>query len=335
MIKDKRHFGRLLAVLCAATLFPLSATAAQTGEFSEEDALGIAKYVLSSESGTSEDCNGDGIINAIDLLIIKRGIIAESTGNSGEFADFSAKWPDKFYSDDTITSDETSYKSRNVNMTVTKESDGVNTWYVMDIYLRSMEHLHGAFANDAFDKTTEWPQTMSENHGAICAINADLYANRSSGIIIRDGVLYRDVIKSDTFVVYKDGTAKNILKGNCDAQAELDAGAWQSYSFGPALIVDGVKQTGYSGYIAGVHPRSGIGYYEPGHYCLVLVDGRQDGYSVGVTLDEFTTLFDDLGCVEAYNLDGGQSSMMLYQQELVNQTYRNGRKTSDIIYISE
>jgi exopolysaccharide biosynthesis protein len=34
------------------------------------------------------------------------------------------------------------------------------------------------------------------------------------------------------------------------------------------------------------NPRSAIGYYEPGHYCFIVVDGRQNGYSDGMTLDE-------------------------------------------------
>jgi exopolysaccharide biosynthesis protein len=83
------------------------------------------------------------------------------------------------------------------------------------------------------------------------------------------------------------------------------------------------------------NPRTAIGYYEPGHYCFVVVDGRQDGYSDGLTLAELSQLFHDLGCQTAYNLDGGQSSMMVFQDSLVNQPYKGGRNSSDIVYLTD
>lgn len=83
------------------------------------------------------------------------------------------------------------------------------------------------------------------------------------------------------------------------------------------------------------NPRSAIGYYEPGHYCFVLVDGRQQGYSKGMTLKALSQLFYDLGCVDAYNLDGGQTAVMAFDGKLASHPYEGGRKTSDILYIAE
>ena len=60
--------------------------------------------------------------------------------------------------------------------------------------------------------------------------------------------------------------------------------------------------------VQGLNPRSAVGYYEPGHYCFVVIDGRQPGYSKGATLMQLAQLFESLGCKEAYNLDGGKSA---------------------------
>jgi exopolysaccharide biosynthesis protein len=87
--------------------------------------------------------------------------------------------------------------------------------------------------------------------------------------------------------------------------------------------------------IGGLNPRSAIGYYEPGHYCFVTVDGRKEGYSIGMTVPELAQLFEDLGCQSAYNLDGGQTAVMMFGDSIANQPYHGGRKTSDIIYITE
>ena len=76
-------------------------------------------------------------------------------------------------------------------------------------------------------------------------------------------------------------------------------------------------------------------YFEPGHYCFITVDGRQSGYSRGLEIDRFAQLFADLGCTVAYNLDGGQSSVMTFNQQVYNQPYLGGRNSGDILLIRE
>ena len=90
-----------------------------------------------------------------------------------------------------------------------------------------------------------------------------------------------------------------------------------------------------TGPVSDVNPRTGIGYYEPGHYCFVVVDGRQGGYSAGMRIERFAQLFADLGCKAAYNLDGGQSSVMTFRQSFVNRPYLGGRDSGDILLIRE
>nr|WP_258168848.1 phosphodiester glycosidase family protein [Paenibacillus sp. AR247] len=70
---------------------------------------------------------------------------------------------------------------------------------------------------------------------------------------------------------------------------------------------------------------------------FVVVDGRQQNYSRGMTLNEFANLFEDLGATEAYNLDGGGSSTMYFMGRVVNSPGGKGqeRGVSDIIYVGE
>ena len=88
-------------------------------------------------------------------------------------------------------------------------------------------------------------------------------------------------------------------------------------------------------YIRQTHPRSAIGYYEPGHYCFVVVDGRQSGYSRGMTLPELARVFEDLGCSAAYNLDGGHSTFMTIGDQVVNRPYKPGHQIVDCLYFGE
>ena len=79
-----------------------------------------------------------------------------------------------------------------------------------------------------------------------------------------------------------------------------------------------------------------MGYYEPGHYCFVIVDGRQSGYSAGLLIPELAQLFEDLGCTCAYNLDGGGSAVMTFLHEKYSrQSNGADRRLSDILLITE
>lgn len=114
-----------------------------------------------------------------------------------------------------------------------------------------------------------------------------------------------------------------------------ESGAWQIWSFGPMLLDQGHAMETFNSQVNPDNPRSAIGYYEPGHYCFVVVDGRQPGYSNGMTLNELSELFETLGCQIAYNLDGGQSAIMTFMGKIVNSPYNGGRNVSDIVYVGE
>ena len=84
-----------------------------------------------------------------------------------------------------------------------------------------------------------------------------------------------------------------------------------------------------------------LGYYEPGHYCLVVIDGRAMGGSSGANMQALASLMSDLGCREAYNLDGGNSAeMVMPRPDLDPVFYCKGdnaakvRPQSDIIYFA-
>ena len=56
---------------------------------------------------------------------------------------------------------------------------------------------------------------------------------------------------------------------------------------------------------------------------------------IGITLPALSQLFHDLGCKAAYNLDGGNSSIMVWQSEVINDPSGGGRESSDALLITE
>lgn len=249
--------------------------------------------------------------------------------------------------DDTageITYTDTSYSSDSVSVTVQKVSTGSGqdmvTYYVADIVLKDINCLQSCFAKDTYGTGyTEYVLDMAQENNAVLAINGDYYGSGKSGAVIRNGKVYRQNSgDADVCVLYYDGTMATYTSAQFDMDAVIERGAYQAWTFGPSLLDEnGNAYTSFqsSKRLLSANPRSGIGYYEPGHYCFVLVDGRNSGYSKGVTMAEYAAIFEQLGCKAAYNLDGGQSSTMTLHDSIVNQPYKGGRAVSDCIIIKE
>ena len=123
------------------------------------------------------------------------------------------------------------------------------------------------------------------------------------------------------------------------AEALAQAGAAQVLSFGPALVENCAIAFGTEeevGKAKASNPRTAIGMIDELHYVFVVSDGRS-GESEGLSLYELATFMQELGVQTAYNLDGGGSSTMYFNGEVVNDPAggfgESERKVSDIVYI--
>lgn len=220
---------------------------------------------------------------------------------------------------------------------------GTQISYVLaDIYVGDITCFQTAFAQDTYGVGyTEKLSDMSSRMKSVLAVNGDSYSNnqhKDNGTIIRNGVIYRaEQTNAETCVLNWDGTMQIYQPGEVDTEQLIEQGAYQSWIFGPSLLDEnGKAKTKFLtwDYIRQSHPRTAIGYYEPGHYCLLLVDGRQKT-SRGMFLNEMASVFENLGCKAAYNLDGGHCSFMTYQDQVVNHPYKPEHTVSDGIFIME
>lgn len=231
-----------------------------------------------------------------------------------------------------------SYQSDDARIAVNMvQEDGV-TYFVSDVWVRNIELVRAAFAKGQFGTgISDSVINMAEENGAYVAVSGDFCGAHNSGVVIRNGVLYRETNGTkEVCVIYYDGTMQTYTADEFSLEDAVANGAWQAWSFGPRLMEDGHALTEIKSKIGRANPRCAIGYYEPGHYCLVLVDGRQSGYSAGMTLDQLAALMEKLGCVSAYNLDGGATAMMYYDGEgIISSPSGGGRYSSDIIYIGK
>lgn len=247
--------------------------------------------------------------------------------------------------------DDWNYEDDDTTIAIKKVQTGADadrvTYYVADVKLEDSSSLLTAFAKNKFGRNIiEDTSKIAADHNAVLAINGDYYGFRGDGVVIRNGELYRDEPARQGFALFSDGAFKSFDETRLSAADLLAQGAVHTFSFGPALVGNGevaadlehVKiDTNFGNRsIQGANPRTGIGMIAPNHYVFVVVDGRQKGYSRGMTLHEFAELFAELGCTEAYNLDGGGSSTMYFMGKVVNSPGSNGseRGVSDILYIA-
>ena len=247
---------------------------------------------------------------------------------------------------------ENTYTSNEVKIKIDKKEEGEGkdkvTYYIADIKIENPDRIKKAFAKDQIGTNiVEKMSTLSSRNNAILAINGDYYAFRKDGIIISDSQIYRNVPAREGLAIYKDGTMKTYDEKSTTAEELIENGVKETMSFGPVLVRNGKADANYETYavdgdnlirgnIATENPRTGIGYYDKNHYCFIVVDGRKEGYSKGVTLNEFAQIFENLGCELAYNLDGGNSANMYFMNKKVNISSQPGdgeREISDILYI--
>ncbi|MGN0465110.1 MAG: phosphodiester glycosidase family protein [Lachnospiraceae bacterium] len=261
------------------------------------------------------------------------------------------------FSDDTTDSEtiqnildfdslkETSYRDDNIEITITKHQEYDTDIYVANITLSSAKYLKTAFAQDAYGKNiTEKTSEIAARNNAILAINGDFYGTQESGYVIRNGILYRNTaIKGqEDLVIYEDGSFEIIKEEEISAEELLKKGAIQTLAFGPALVTNSsiaVSENEEVGKAKASNPRTAIGIIDELHYVFVVSDGRTSD-SEGLSLYELAQFMKSQKVKTAYNLDGGGSSTMYFNGNVINKPTTSGRSikersVSDIVFISK
>lgn len=256
-------------------------------------------------------------------------------------------WGERFaeHFSDEVQIRENSYMSPNVSVTVEtveQELDGhFQRWYVADIYIADIKCFATYAENGSFETYAATPALeIAELAGAIVSINGDYCnAQAQSGFFVRNGVAYQQDVptRCDICVLYMDGSLETYAPGEYTVEEIMERQPWQVWKFGPELLDQNgqpLESFNTSSAIEAANPRAAIGYYEPGHYCFVVSEGRLRDGGYGLTMGELAQIFSDLGCKSAYNLDGGDSACMVFQGEVCN--VRSGqRELGDILLIKE
>ena len=238
---------------------------------------------------------------------------------------------------------EYTYTSSTLSIEITLLRENKSDIYVADIWLSDMGQLRRGFGNGKWRTKMKTVKTIAQQENALLALTGDNGHNFDKGVVFANGVRLRKTLnrKRDVCVIMMDGSME-VIPGaqlTADKLEALTGQVWQSFLFGPGLFDDeGHALPKFSGGVSPANPRAVIGYYEPGHYCLVQVDGRGtksrfSGKNSGMTLKQLADYMESLGCKKAYNLDGGQSALMWFNGQVISTPYKGGRAVGDIVYV--
>ena len=236
------------------------------------------------------------------------------------------------------------YSDSKSKITVTQYRAYDSNIYVADVEVTDGTSILSAFANNTYGRNiTDTTSDMAEENNAVLAINGDYYGARQSGYVIRNGVVYRNQgSNGEDMVISKDGSLSFVSESDTTTDSLIQKQAWQVLSFGPVLVENGqvaVSENDEVGMAMASNPRTAIGTVAKNHYLFVVSDGRTSE-SAGLSLYELANFMKSLGATNVYNLDGGGSSTMVFQGEVVNNPTTNGNKiseraVSDILYIGK
>ena len=243
----------------------------------------------------------------------------------------------------TVT--DSSYKDDNISINLSETTVNNTQVYIADVTVSSSDYLKTAFAQNAFgtNVTAKTSETAATNND-ILAVNGDYYGANSTGYVIRNGVVYRDTVREDSsngdLAIYKDGSFKIIYEDQISADQLVKDGVVNLLAFGPALVENGEIAVGTNeevGQAMASNPRTAIGIIDENHYIIVVSDGRTSE-SKGLSLYQMAEVMKSYGVKTAYNLDGGGSSTLYFNGQVINKPTTGGNKiseraVSDIVYI--
>ena len=233
--------------------------------------------------------------------------------------------------------------SLSVQMEV-RDIDGVR-YDIAWIKVASPTQLRTAIAGEPNQVVAEKPGRMAREVNAVVAINGDFYTQRQDGLIYRQGQAFRYLLnpEKDILVIDDLGDLHVFLNGEnqtSELLAFLQSGRTiiNAFTFGPAIVKDGkalpmpaTYQTRFDSALRA--PRTVIAQTGPLEYVFVEAEGRVK-HSKGVTTDQMGEFMVTLGVETAYCLDGGNSSIMLFNGRYFDANYAESeREQSDIIYV--
>ena len=141
---------------------------------------------------------------------------------------------------------------------------------------------------------------------------------KPEGLLMVDGNVYSGNNYTYYSAVGIDKDNKLIVSNSITLGMLQNQGVRDAVSFGPVIIINGQPTIYYGDGGYGIHPRSAIAQRKDGAIMMLAIDGRQVG-SLGATMKNVQDTLLQYGAYNAFNLDGGASTALVYNNTVVNE----------------
>ena len=194
--------------------------------------------------------------------------------------------------------------------------------YMAKVRVHKLDAIRMILAEDRVGSQGETTSAAAARSGAVLAVNAGgFFAHEGKllpvGITVVDGEALTFADLHLSFVGFN--YSGQLVGGNIMTRDQLAAlNVIHGASFLPMLLKDGVKQPIPRDWANTKHPRTLIGHFANDDLLLIVIDGRREGWSAGVTLEEAQEKLLQFNVRDAYNLDGGGSSTFFYDGKVLN-----------------
>ncbi len=235
------------------------------------------------------------------------------------------------------------YEDPSIRVTIEQLRDYGTDYWVARITLQHPSQLRTASAAGFDSQRTIDGLVLARRMRGVLSINGDYFSYNPDGFLVRQGQSYRNQPNRyrDLLLIDAKGDFHLVLQNRHDELANFAQGdIINSFNFGPALVVNGerVKKFWNNGYAAHKpRQRIGIAQVKRGslEYLAIVSAGPGSRNSAGMTIEEFSNVVMKLGVESAYNLDGGNSTMLMFNDGYVNADQVDAmREISDIIYFA-
>lgn len=325
-LKIKKLFIFFVLALClfAVSLVPSSNLLDEAKErylnHNEDDDLSFSHFDFFLSTAYAEDTFGSGVAIPIPL--------EDEMGRPANPANFT----------------ENSYEDPTIKVRIEKGEYKDAVYHVAYVEVADPSQLRTAISGKITGSKTVRVSDIAPKLNAIVAMNGDFYTQLNVGYVVRQGVEIRRKVSNtlDILMIDDQGdfhivTSRGKEQGEDIKALQANHEIVNSFVFGPALVVDGQVQKISDDYQFAMkykNPRAAIAQIDKLSYAMIMVEGRNND-SKGVTGAELAEICANLNVKHAYNLDGGNSAILYFKDDLlISRSKENERFVSDIIYFS-
>lgn len=262
-------------------------------------------------------------------------IIPVSSDVTTEQEDF----PKETYAQRDETTGIMSYGSPTMKITIEPVVRNNLRMWISIIKIKDPKQLESAFAKDEFNlNNREKTSDIAKRHGAVFAVDGAAAGFNKDSFVIRDGILYRATNMDFAPLIIKDnGDFVIFNRAEKTGEEILQMGGRHTLDFGPDLIKNGeIVSWNADWYSDAKDPRTAIGQKGPLEYVVIVADGRSK-ISDGISFYDLALEFKRLECEWAYALDGGGSTTLYFNGQVINEPsdWNGERAVTDILYFRD